>query len=431
MNNRPLFEVADVIREYGKQFVQTYGKLLDLIHLRILYAIENCRTAVLGGHIEECDQCPHRVISYNSCLNRHCPKCQGAAREKWLANRTADLLPVPYYHVVFTLPQLLAPLALQNKRGVYGILFRAASETLLEIASDPKHLGAEIGFLAVLHTWGQNLQHHPHLHCVVPGGGLSADHVGWIPARSHFLLPVRVLSRVFRGKFLALLQTAYRKGRLQFHGRLAPLQQRPAFQALVRQAYDCEWVVYTKPPFGGPEQVLRYLSRYTHRVAISNHRIVKVADGNVTFLWRDYAHGNKKKKTTLPACEFLRRFFLHVLPQGFVRIRHFGFLANRNRKTLLELCRRLLNARPTRAPAAAAAADLDLPLCPTCRAGHLRIVEHLPSQLRALTQADTSRSPPEIDSKHIAQRLSSMRLIGTARPGLPSFPQHAAAEHFR
>lgn len=242
---------------------------------------------------------------------------------------------------------------------------------------------------------------------------------------------MKVLSRVFRGKFLAFLQTAYRKGRLQFHGRLAPLQHRPVFQALVRQAYDCDWVVYTKPPFGGPEQVLRYLSRYTHRVAISNHRIVEIADGNVTFLWRDYAHGNKKRKMTLPACEFLRRFFLHVLPQGFVRIRHFGFLANRNRKTLLELCRRLLQARPIPAPVAAAAAELDLPLCPNCRAGRLRIVERIPSQLRVLTQADCSRSPPEIDSKHIAQRLSSMRLIGTARPGLPSLPQLLLPEHFR
>lgn len=400
MSRRPPYEVADVIRQYGKQFVQTYGRLLDLIHLRVLYAIENCRTAVLGGHIEECDRCRHRVISYNSCLNRHCPKCQGPAREKWLANRTADLLPVPYFHVVFTLPHLLAPLALQNKRVMYGILFRAASETLLEVASDPKHLGAQIGFLAVLHTWGQNLQHHPHLHCVVPGGGLSPDHTEWISARDHFLLPVKVLSRVFRGKFVELLQTAFRRGRLQFHGNLAALRHKPAFQALLRGAYRSEWVVYAKPPFGGPEQVLRYLSRYTHRVAISNHRILKIADGNVTFLWKDYAHGNKKRKMVLSACEFLRRFFLHVLPQGFVRIRHFGLLANRHRKTLLELCRRLLHAQPT--VPAAAVVDLDFPQCPACRAGHLRIVEHVPSQLRAPAHVDSSRSPPEHDSKHIA-----------------------------
>lgn len=312
--------------------------------------------------------------------------------------------------MVFTLPQLLAPLALQNKRVVYGILFRAASETLLEVAANPKHLGAEMGFLTVLHTWGQNLQHHPHLHCVVPGGGLSPDHTEWISARSHFLLPVKVLSRLFRGKFLALLQTAFRKGRLQFYGRLAALQSKAVFERLLGQAYSCEWVVYTKPPFGGPEQVLRYLSRYTHRVAISNHRIVKIADGNVTFLWRDYAHGNKKKKMTLPACEFLRRFFLHVLPQGFVRIRHFGFLANRHRRTLLELCRRLLQVRPT--VAAGATVDLDLPQCPACRSGRLRIVEHIPPQLRALVQPDASRSPPETDSKHIARSGSiQCRLI--------------------
>jgi hypothetical protein len=390
VSNRPTYEVADVVRGYGKQFVETYSKLLDRVHLRVLHALENCRTAVLGGHVEECDRCRHRVISYNSCRNRHCPKCQGAAREKWLADRTAELLPVPYFHVVFTLPHLLAPLALQNKRVVYGILFRAASQTLLEVASDPKRLGADIGFLAVLHTWGQNLQHHPHLHCVVPGGGLSPDHSTWIPSRSHFLLPVKVLSRVFRGKLLAFLRTAFRKGRLRFHGRLAALEQKASFNALLRQAYDCEWVVYTKPPFGGPEQVLRYLSRYTHRVAISNHRILKVSDGNVTFRWRDYAHGNKKKKMTLPACEFLRRFFQHVLPHGFVRIRHFGFLANGHRKKLLKICHRLL---PSPSPAALTKVSPEIPLppiCPSCHAGRLQIVERMPSQLPCSPRGDSS-----------------------------------------
>jgi hypothetical protein len=390
VSNRPPYEVADVVRGYGKQFVETYGKLLDLVHLRVLHALENCRTAVLGGHVEECDRCRHRVISYNSCRNRHCPKCQGAAREKWLADRTAELLPVPYFHVVFTLPQLLAPLALQNKRVVYGILFRAAAQTLLEVAADPKRLGAEIGFLAVLHTWGQNLQHHPHLHCVVPGGGLSPDHSAWIPSRSHFLLPVKVLSRVFRGKFLAFLRTAFRKGRLQLHGRLAALEQKPSFHALLRQAYNCEWVVYTKPPFGGPEQVLRYLSRYTHRVAVSNHRILKVADGNVTFRWRDYAHGNKKKKMTLPACEFLRRFFLHVLPRGFVRIRHFGFLANGHRREFLKTCRRLLPVQPV-ATATSISTESRLPPCPSCRTGRLQVVERMPSQLSSSFRRGCSR----------------------------------------
>jgi hypothetical protein len=390
VSKRPPYEVADVVRDYGKQFVEAHGKLLDRVHLRVLHALENCRTAVLGGHVEECDRCRHRVISYNSCRNRHCPKCQGAARQKWLADRTTELLPVPYFHVVFTLPHLLAPLALQNKRLIYGILFRAASQTLLEVASDPKRLGAEIGFLAVLHTWGQNLQHHPHLHCVVPGGGLSSDHTRWIPSRSHFLLPKKVLSRVFRGKFLAFLGTAFRKGRIQFHGDLAALGQKSSFYALLHQARGCDWVVYLKRPFGGPEQVLRYLSRYTHRVAISNHRILKIADGNVTFRWKDYAHGNKKKKMTLPACEFLRRFLLHVLPQGFVRIRHFGFLANCRRKDLLAICRRLLPAPPVADTATNSSPEIQLPLCPSCHAGRLQIVERMPSQLPGSFRLDSS-----------------------------------------
>ena len=389
MSKRPPFEVADVVRDYGKHFVEAYGKLLDLIHIRVLHALENCRTAVLGGHVEECDQCRHRVISYNSCRNRHCPKCQGAARQKWLADRTAELLPVPYFHVVFTLPHLLAPLALQNKRVVYGILFRAASQTLLEVAADPKRLGAEIGFLAVLHTWGQSLQHHPHLHCVVPGGGLSSDRTRWIPSRSHFLLPVKVLSRVFRGKFLAFLRAAFRKRKLQFHGSIATLENERAFDALLHRAYCKEWVVYTKPPFGGPEQALRYLSRYTHRVAISNHRILNIVDGNVTFRWRDYAHGNKKKKMTLPACEFLRRFLVHVLPPGFVSIRHFGFLANRHRTELLKICRCLLSPQ-TVAPATNIYIEIQLPLCPSCRMGRLQIIERMPSQLPNSIRVDSS-----------------------------------------
>jgi hypothetical protein len=383
--------VADVIRIHGKQFVEQHRNLLHSGHLRVLHAIENCRTAVLGGHVDACDRCGHRVISYNSCRNRHCPKCQGAARERWLADRTAELLPVPYFHVVFTLPQLLAPLALQNQSVVYGILFRAASEALLEVAADPKRLGAQIGFLAVLHTWGQNLQHHPHLHCVVPGGGLSPDHTGWIHSRNHFLLPVKVLSRLFRGKFLAFLRTAFRKQTLCFHGTLATLGREPDFGAFLNKAYGCEWVVYTKPPFGGPEQVLKYLSRYTHRVAISNHRILSIADGNVTFRWNDYAHGNKKKKMTLTACEFLRRFVMHILPKGFVRIRHFGFLANRQRKTLLEVCRRLLFVPPAMTISGTEIrADTESPACPSCHLGRLQIVERLPSRLRSSFWIDSS-----------------------------------------
>jgi hypothetical protein len=391
VTKRPPCEVADVVRAHGKQFSEQYRQLLNPGHLRVLHAIENCRTAILGGHVAACDQCGHRVISYNSCRNRHCPKCQGAARERWLAERTTELLPVPYFHVVFTLPQQLAPLALQNKRVVYGILFRAASETLLEVAADPKRMGADIGFLAVLHSWGQNLQHHPHLHCVVPGGGLSPEHDRWIPSRDHFLVPVKVLSRVFRGKFLAFLRAAFSKGKLQFHGRLATLGREPDFDALLNQNYGREWVVHTKPPFGGPEQVLRYLSHYTHRVAISNHRILSIADGNVTFRWKDYAHGNQKKKMTLTACEFLRRFFLHVLPQGFVRIRHFGFLANRQRKVLLKICRQLLDTQPRETFAGTdTAAAAEVPPCPACHTGHLLIVERIASRLASRIRFDSS-----------------------------------------
>jgi Putative transposase/Transposase zinc-binding domain len=320
-----------------------------------------------------------------TCRNRHCPKCQGAAREKWLADRSAEMLPIPYFHVVFTLPQQLAPLALRNKLVVYGIFFRAVSETLLEVAADPKHLGAQIGFITVLHTWGQNLQHHPHVHCVISGGGLSPDRSRWIHSGDRFLLPVKVLSRVFRGKFLAFLKNAFRKGKLQFHGQLSVLNEKSAFDALLDPLYDREWVVYSKRPFGGPEHVLRYLANYTHRVAISNHRILSVADGNVTFRWKDYAHGNSKKVMTLSGCEFLRRLFLHTLPKGFVRIRQYGFLANRQRAALLPIGRSLLVTVD-----AAAIADVgniepadSLLLCPACHTGHLRTVERLPPCLRS------------------------------------------------
>ena len=384
---RPPYEVADIVRAYGGEFQKQYGHLLDADARRVLRAIQNCRTATLGGHVQECDQCGHRVISYNSCRNRHCPKCQGAARERWLAQREAELLPVPYFHVVFTLPHQLAPLALQNRRVAYGILFRAVAETLIEVAKDPRLLGAEIGFLAVLHTWGQNLQHHPHLHCVVPGGGMSPDHQRWVGARDRFFLPVKVLSRVFRGKFLAILNRAFRKGKLALHGRLMPLKTR--FHAFVGELHDCEWVVYTKPPFAGPEHVLRYLANYTHRVAISNHRILSVADGEVTFRWKDYAHGNKKRKMTLAAPEFLRRFCQHVLPKGFVRIRQFGFLANRQRTALLKSCRRLLGAEPVDV-AAPIGSMLAPALCPACHAGQLQLVERLPNLLSRPQRLDSS-----------------------------------------
>lgn len=391
MSKRPPYEVADVVRNHSHEFVEQYGHLLDSEHLRALHAIQNCRTAILGGNLNACDRCGHRVNSYNSCRNRHCPKCQGAARQKWLANRTAELLPVPYFHVVFTLPHLLAPLALQNKQVLYGILFRAVSETLLQVAADPKHLGADIGFLTVLHTWGQNLSHHPHIHCVVPGGGMSLDRSRWVGSGDRFLLPIVVLSRLFRGKFLAFLRKAVRQGKLQFHGVFADLATRRGFGRLLKKAYGCEWVVYTKPPFGGPEHVIRYLARYTHRVAISNHRIVSIVDGQVTFLWKDYAHGGKQKKMTVAATEFLRRFFQHVLPKGFVRIRHFGFLANGQRKELLDTCRKLLCVPPALTVAeTGTGADAELPLCPACRLGRMHVVERIPSGLSSFFRINSS-----------------------------------------
>jgi len=353
-------------------------------------AIELCRTAVLGGHVDKCDHCGHPRISYNSCANRHCNKCQSLARAKWLAKHNTELLPVSYFHVVFTVPDPIAAIALQNKRVVYGILFRATAAALRRIAADPKHLGAKIGFLAVLHSWGQNLQHHPHVHCVVPGGGLSPDGRRWIACRKGFFLPVRVLSRLFRGLFLHALKEAYAAGELGFHGSLQPLSNPDKFKTALKACRKVEWVVYSKPPFGGPEQVLDYLGRYTHRVALSNDRLVRFEDGKVTFRWKDYRKGNQHKLMTLKAEEFIRRFLLHVLPNGFVRIRHFGFLANCHRETKLALCRELLGA-PQVDPQQSATADdwqtlyetltgRSFTLCPACRQGRMVTIEVLPPQ---------------------------------------------------
>jgi len=339
---RPPLEVADLVRAAGDRFIEHSRRWITWAHIKVLRAIERCRTAALGGHLDECSRCGHRVISYNSCRNRHCPKCQANARDRWLAARSRELLPTPYVHVVFTLPHELAPLALQNKKVVYGLLFRTSAQTLLEIARDPKHLGAEIGFFSVLHTWNQKLEHHPHVHCVVPAGGLSPDHTRWIKPRYPFFLPVKVLGRVFRGKFVEGLREAFAAGHLGFHGNLAFLAQPKAFSSWLRQLFRQDWVVYSKRPFGGPEHALRYLGSYTHRVAISNHRLISFTNGQVTFRWRDSAHKNKKRRMTLPVEEFLRRFLLHLLPKGLVRIRHFGFLANRRRATLLQVCFQLL-----------------------------------------------------------------------------------------
>ncbi len=301
-----------------------------------------CRTAALGGHEEACDACDHRRFAYNSCRNRHCPKCQASARARWLEARQAELLDVPYFHVVFTLPAELGPLALANGRIVYGILFQAASETLLQIAAQPQHLGAKIGFLAVLHTWGQNLMHHPHLHCVVPAGGFSADGQQWIDGRANFFLPMRILSRVFRGKFIARLKQAFHSGQLRFFGKLRGLADGQAFERLLDLSVRTDWVVYAKPPFGGARQVLKYLARYTHRTAISNSRLTAFDGQRVSYQWKDYADDNRQKTMTLSADEFVRRFLMHVLPRGFTRVRYYGFLANRHRSEKIAAARRLI-----------------------------------------------------------------------------------------
>lgn len=370
---RPPWEVADIIRKYRWRFMLRFGKCLTWPHVKVLNAIQRCRTAALGGHRDQCDRCGHQTISYNSCRNRHCPKCQTNARDKWLAARKQELLPVDYYHLVFSVPHALVPLMWQNKKVLFKLLFESSAETLLAVAADSKHLGAEIGFLSVLHTWGQNLQPHPHVHCVVPGGGLSMDHQHWIRAPSHFFLPVRVLSRVFRGKFVAGLQRCFRQNKLVFFGCCCSLAEPKAFSAFLRTLFREDWVVYAKKPFGGPEHVLHYLARYTHRVAISNHRLVDVNDTHVSFRWKDYAHHSKRRIMTLTHEEFLRRFLQHVLPCGFPRIRYFGLFANRRRGTLLPLCRGLLAAEPV--PIASAIMPTIRP-CPHCH-GPMRIIERL------------------------------------------------------
>ena len=374
-------ELADIFRTHQKDFLDRWNRVLSRHQRKALRDIRDCRTAALGGHLQQCDQCGHRVILYNSCRNRHCPKCQATARARWLQQRQSELLPVPYFHVVFTLPQQIGQLALQNAKQIYTMLFRAASQTLLETAADPRLLGASIGFLAVLHTWGQNLHLHPHLHCVVPGGGISPDGSRWIGCpKSSFFLPVRVLSHRFRKKFLRQLEQAFHKGMLRLSGELRPLAEPAAFQSLCEKAGRIDWVVHVKPPFGGPERVLKYLARYTHRVAISNHRLHSLEQGRVTFEWKDYADHGRTKNMTLDAVEFIRRFLLHVLPAGMVRIRQFGFLANRVRKEKLDLCRTLLAARQPPTSIGTNTADPDLPdvqACPVCKTGRLIVIELL------------------------------------------------------
>jgi hypothetical protein len=399
---RPVLEVGDILRAHGPAYLAAFGGHLSAAQCRVLRELALCRTAALGGHVEVCAACAHQRIAYNSCRNRHCPKCQAATRAHWLEERKAELLPVDYFHVVFTLPQQLAPLALQNPRVMYGLLFRTAAATLLTIAADPKHLGADIGLVMVLHTWGQNLLHHPHVHCVVPGGGLSPDAGQWVACRKGFFLPVKVLGEVFRGKFLEQLAQAFAQKRLGFHGKLTALRDPQAFASLLTETTRTPWVVYAKPPFGGPERVLQYLARYTHRVAISNHRLVEMKDGKVSFRWKDYAQGQVEKTMTLEAFEFIRRFLLHVVPSGFMRIRHYGLLANCQRQDKLASCRRLLG-EPVRdpekpLPGASPERIEEVPPisgCPSCQQGRMVIVEILPPDAR---EGDRFRRVPICDT---------------------------------
>ena len=386
----PRLEVGDVFRRYGETYRQQHAGSLSRDRLRVMTAIERCRTAALGGHVEQCDQCHFQRIAYNSCRDRHCPKCQSLARAQWIEDRQAELLDTSYFHVVFTVPEEIATIAYQNKEVVYDILFRATSETLRTIAADPKHLGAEIGFFAVLHSWGQNLMFHPHLHCVVPGGGLSPDGQRWIACRRSFFLPVRVLSRRFRRLFVESLEKAFDEGQLKFFSSLQELDDRKAFLRYLAPLPKKKWVVYAKKPFAGPQQVLDYLGRYTHRVAISNNRILNIEDGQVTFRYKDYRHGSQQKTMTLSADEFIRRFLLHVLPAGFHRIRYYGFLGNRYRKEKLQQCRHLLGMILLEPGSSTEVAELDyrdryqaltgssLWECPACHRGRMIIIGEIP-----------------------------------------------------
>jgi hypothetical protein len=387
----PRLEVAEVVRQHGAAFLARYGSTLSGEQHRALRAIAVCRTAALGGHITQCDHCGHEAQAYNSCRNRSCPKCHGAAQATWLAAREREVLDTPYVHVIFTLPHALGPLALQNPRHLYGLLFRTVAQTLQDIAGDPKHLGAEIGGFAVLHTWGQQLHHHPHLHCVLPAGGLAPDGTQWIPCRPHFFLPVRVLSRRFRRLYLAGLEQTYAQGQLSLMGRCRELAEPTPWQRLLAALRDKEWVVYAKEPLREPQHVLKYLARYTHRVGISNHRLVSLADGQVTFRYKDYQRGHRLRTLTLEAVEFLRRLMLHVPPHGFHRLRHFGFLANRVRQEKLAQCRSLLG-QATRPPAPPEAVDLKTPavsaaepgsVCPVCQHGRMQLVQTLYRQQAA------------------------------------------------
>lgn len=391
---RSPFEVADIFRACGGKCRAAHGEEMPLRQHRAMQAIEACRTAELGGHVEECSACGHERISYNSCRNRHCPKCQFLDKERWLESRKEDLLPIRYFHVVFTLPEALRSVALRNQRIIYGLLFKAANETLQELATDPRHLGARIGFVALLHTWSRTLTDHPHIHCIVTGGGLCLDGKRWIACRKKFLFPVAVLSRLFRGKLLSYLKRAYRSGKIEFAGRIASLGEERNFQRLLSELYRKEWVVYCKPPFKNAQKAMEYLGRYTHRVALANERVIGFDGERVTFTYRDSTDHDQVKRMSLDAFEFIRRFLLHVLPDGFMKIRHFGILSNRNRKTKLARCKMLLGVKQNGESSEPESwRDLfmrltgtDLTICPACGKGRMVVKETL--------LPGSSRSPP-------------------------------------
>jgi len=397
---RPKLEVAEIFRAHGSAYRRKHAGHLNLPQLKVMSAIEACRTAALGGHVVACTKCDHQHIAYNSCRNRHCPKCQGAAAQDWMQARIEDLLPVEYFHVVFTLPSQIADIAYQNKAAVYGWLFKAATQTLLTIAADPKHLGAKIGMTSVLHTWGSAMTHHPHVHVIVPGGGLSPDGKNWIGCRSGFFLPVKVLARLFRRLFLEGLIRLHKAGKLRFFGDLVELADPAVFAAHLAPVRKTDWIVYAKPPFGGPEAVLAYLSRYTHRVAISNHRLISADNTTVAFKWKDYRikHGDRMKTMRLTTDEFIRRFLIHVLPSGFHRIRHTGFLANGIRRDRIAKIRCLLDAEPDHAQMPDEATNSephDPPVhrpCPKCGGAMITVEIFLRSQ------TPKCRAPPREDA---------------------------------
>jgi len=402
-------EVADVLRSH----LLDYPHILTRTQARVLRALQVCRTAHLGGHVERCDGCGNQRNAYNSCRNRHCPKCQSLAKAEWVEKQVADLLPVPYFHVVFTMPPRVAEVARQNPAIVYDILFRAAAETLQRVAGNPKFLGAEIGLLAVLHTWGQNLHYHPHVHCLVPGGGLSPDGKSWVGSRNKFLLPVKVLSRLYRGLFLSQLGAAHHEGKLTFHGELARLTNGEAFRQYLGPARTIDWVVYSKPPFGGPEQVVQYIGRYTHRVAISNHRLTKLEDGKVAFRWKDYRNGNAQKVMSLDAHDFIRRFVQHILPERFVRLRSYGIFSTRNRPTKLARCRELLQ---TPAPVSAQRNWKELleeltgraiDTCSACNQGKMETLE----RIRSTRELEQQAMPGSYHPRLLLSRIQQLRWL--------------------